>query len=956
MHTYAILATAAMIISCMIGSIKGKFTASISTINLPSAYSAWTIQEVIGTSKGFQIMSISQSGQTTALLVDGFRQVQESSTAFIELNLDSQIGYSALKSDNLVYAVKSDSRHSVQATDITANEALFSIGKWTVLRSTDPSKVKVFNTTGNHTKSEEFTYSQCSIINKLNCSNGGDNKIYCLESNEAGTEQYLIYYTMPSCERLGYTARITRKFPAGTMQTISVEGQLLSICSTSKTALNGSCNIFDLNSSLFTLGNPDTAQPIKTVDYSLSTNVTEVLRFKYVLEWGCAFYVATTSSANAWNVFYKCVTDSSQGSISTVDLVGPVSSVAFNIGGKSISFKASASSIIEAQFTKNEDTITPSNCARYNSEISLCFECNPYTTLQSQGFCSEPRKSFLEKEFYDVSVERHFIKIDFKFKDDVMKELVKNNTNTLDFLFFEKQEVAAAYNMKIVKSEPTFDLKDRLRIKLWPNQTVDSLDTKFGIRINGYVPLATKRVLQDRSNRALQKQEEKDIKVDLSIPPYYYASEGQKMSFSLLFNHIYTLVFFVKLYLILVRPFVNSWANDPLQLWLTHFVISIQTLFLFGFNSLSLKGLANDFFKSAAEASFRFMSWDAVPNRDPDFASYYYHGGFSEVDGQPAFIKELVVFFAIYIFSFAGGILSPWGAEKLQAVRTATLLCYLPQVWYMFFTGAFNMLHGRNYTLLNYFSFAVSVLTILVVLVDCIQLLLPALRSKLVGLFGNEKQGIAVMYDILDYFNRQDKIPVWYHIDIIMTILVGTILGVTFNSGTTQAALLFVVYLLPIGVYLYHFKISTNRRLTKFKFASSITTAIFMLLAILLHTKNSSVGSVAFLAIIMMGLFILTVALHLAMALLRVVDIFCGNQVVVNHTVKDAVSGVQVLIDGQRRDTPNEAANVSSMKYASILDRYLQPDQSRVVNDSKNDSEMHVRILDNSLNRALPPN
>ena len=935
-----------LMMACMADRIMGKLSESKTIVNMPSVYADWTIADVIGTSKGYQIVRLSKGTQSMVVLIDGVRYVEESNTAFVEVNMDTQTAYSALKTDSKVYTTKSSNRYSVESVGVTANEALFSVGKWTALRSTDGSKAHVFNTNDN-TKSKISNYADCSIIKRDNCKNGGDDKIYCLESNDAGTEQYLIYYTMPACERLKYTARITRTFPTGTLQTISVQGQLLSVCSTSTSTLTALCQIYDLNTSLFTLDNPDKAVPIKTIDYSLTTFVTQVSKIVHVLEWGCVFYITTTTSATAWNILYKCMTDSSQGTLAASDLATPVAAVAFNIGGKTISFKASDTSLIELQFTKSEDATAPANCAKYNSEIFLCYECNQYTTLQSQGSCTEQKKSFLESKYYTATVERHYIKIDFSLKVDAMKQIVNRSIQNLDFIYFENPAVTARYNMKILKSEPTFEGKNILRVKIWPNQTTDSITSNFGIRMNGYVPTKSRRVLQTSTPRLLQTTASSDSLVELLIPPYFHASTGQQASFNLLFNHIYTLVFFVKVYLILVRPFVKSWITDHLQLWITHFVLCMQTAFLFGYNSLSLKGMANNFFLSAGQASFRFMSWDAVPGRDPENSNYYFQGGFTEASGEPAFVKEMVVFFVLYIIGFAGGILSPWKNEQLKNIRTATLLCYLPQIWYMFFTGALNMLLGNNYSLMNYFSFGFSLVVTIIVIVDCFQILIPSLRTRLDNIFGNGKQGISFAYDVLDYNTRTDKVPIWYNIEIILAILVGTILAVSFNSGTTQAALLLVVYLAPIGVYVMHFRISTNRMMTKFKLTSSIVMALFMLVALILQTKNAAVDSIVVLSIIMMSLFILAIALYLAMMLLRIIDLFCGNQ-----AIKELLPGVQIMVDGQKKDSQSDVNNISGMRYASILDRYLQPDQSRMMNDSKNDSEVNVKILDNSINKA----
>lgn len=926
-----------LVASFFVTNSLSALTTGTTTINLPTVYSSWTLDQVLGTAKGFQIVKLTQGTQSMTVLIEGNRLVERSNTAFVELNFQSQTGFAAVESDNQVYMAKSDNRNKVQAVSVKATGALFSVGKWTALKSTDTAKAIVFNTQNSTTQYSESNLGDCQKIFQANCTNPGDNKIYCLEWNDAGTEQFLIYYTMPTCERLQYSARITRSYPANTLQTISSQGQLLAVCSTSKSALTASCQIFDLKASLFALQNPDTSQPIKTIDYSMTTSITEVNSFRFLLEWGCVFYTATTSSSTAWNVIYKCQSDSSQGSISSSDLPTPVSPLVINNGGYTVSFKISSSSLIQMILTRNDDLTLPNNCEKYNTDIGFCYQCKNFTTLRPQGDCSDPQKFYLDPQYYSVSVNMHLITFDFNFKDSSLQQQVAKGIQTIDSIYFSNPEVKTFYNFEIMNTSSSFDSSNRVRIKMWPNQTVNSIETQVGIQLSG-VASTSRRLLAGENGASVV------------IPPFYYASPGQISSFKILFNHIYTLVFFVKLYLIVIRPFVPAWTKDPLQLWLTHFVISVQTLFLFGFNALDLKGMASEFFLSAAVSSFRFMSWDPVPRRQFSSSQYYFQGTFSMASEEPAFIQEMAVFVCLYVTGFIGGNVVPKIADKFHAIRTAALLCYLPQVWFAFFTGAFNMLLGGNYSLLNYFSLAVSIVLILIVIADTAQLLIPPLRAKLDGAFGNDKQGICVMYEISNYQEIQNKVPLWYHSEIYQAVLTGIILAVTINSGIAQIVLLFVISLAPIGLHVYQFKITTNRRLTKFKFAASCSSALFMLVGIVLHTQKKNLGTVVVLSIAMMGLFMLSTMLFLGTALLRIIDIFCGKQSLVSYNVKDAKGGVGIIVDGFKKDQSHEN-NLSVLKQ-SILDRYLHNEHSRVINDSKNDSEVHVRVLDNSLNKT----
>ena len=877
------------------------------------------------------------------LMIDTQRNIEDTRSNFIELNLATQTGFSSLPDDNSLYAASAENRNELINLNTTAVSAIFSVGKWTVLKSTDVSKAVVINSLESLNQTSIATFDNCSKISRTRCTSGGDDKIYCLEVNEAGTEHYLIYYSMPSCERLKFTARIVKTFPANSIQSISAQGQLLSVCSTSKTSLAAVCEIYDLNTSLFTLENPDQAKPMKTLQYSVSATITQVLSFQYIMEWGCAFYVATTTSSTNWNFFYKCMTDSLQGSILAADLATPASSIAYNQKGFTVAFKTAAAVLTQVQFIKNEDSALPNNCVKYNSEISVCYQCANFTTLLKEGGCSEPVKSFIQKSYFETSFSMHVLTFQFVNLNQDVRDLIWNNTKSLDFVYFSNPDVAAFYNLEKISSESELNDHLRIRVRLWPNQSVGDMETDIGMRVNGFAS-KTARLLQ-----AAQNDPKPANFSHITIPAYYYSSPGQQASFQLLFDHMYALVFFVKVYLIIIRPLVSSWSKEHLHLWLTQYVMTMQTLFLFGLNSLSLKGMANEFFMRAGMASLRFLSWDPVPNAESSRSFEYFQGGLSIAGVQPAFLQEMITFFVLYILGFAGGILSPYFNEKFYALRTASLLCYLPQVWFMFFSGALNMLLGGYYSTLNYFSFGLSLIMMLIIIADILQLLLPSLRERLGGLFGNQNQGIIIYYDVLDYYTKVDQIPIWYHIEIFVAILTGIIIAVTFNSPTAQVVLLFVLYLLPIPVYYFQFRRTTNRRMTRFKFAASVVVAVFMLVAIILHTKQQGLDSIIVVSVIMMGLFLLAAFIYQGTFLLRIIDIICKPPGEIPTAQKDANQQGTIVLDGKRETSDG---SVSALKYASILDRYLHPDQSRVaLNDSKNDSEVHVRMLDNSVSR-----
>lgn len=917
-----------------------KMTSTVTSIAVPASYSAWTLDNVKATSKGIQIMELSNSGTKMTLMVDGQRIIEDSRANFIELNLATQTGFASKSSDNQLYGTSVLTRNSLTGYNVTAVSSLFSIGKWTALTSSDSTKTVVINTRDSLNTTTISATENCSKILRTKCTNGGTDKIYCLETNDAGSETFLTYYSMPSCEKLKYTARIVRTFDANTLQTISAQGQLLSICSTSKTSMAAKCDVYDLNNSLFVLDNPDQSTPIKTLQLSLANSVTEILSFRFVLEWACAFYTATTTSSTAWNVFYKCLTDSVQGSILTADGTTPAASVAVNTGGLTVAFKQSSNSLSQLQFTKTEDISAPANCDLFNTEIAICYSCAPFTSLLKDGSCTDPVKTFVPNQYFDVSINMHVLTFQFKDMNQTLASLLTNNTNVISMVYFSNPDVLLSYNMQKISSDQEFSSHNRIRIRLWPNQSLNHMETNVGIKINGYVK-ATSRMLQATTSSQQNFS-------SVLIPPYYYFSSGQQTSFQILFDHLYTLVFMVKVYLIIVRPWVEQWQSQQLHMWLTHFVLSMQTLFLFGLNSLSLKGMANQFFLNAAMSSLRFISWDPVPQNESAKAFEYFQGGVSIGGIQPAFIQELTAFVVIYTVGFIGGVVSPYFTKQLNSIRTAALLCYMPQVWFMFFTGALNMLLGEVYTLLNYFSFAFSIILILVIIVDTLQLILGDLREKLTGLFGNMNQGIIIVYDVVDYYDKIDKVPKWYHIEIFLAILTGTILSVTFNSPLTQSILLLLIHLPGPLVYYYQFRLTTNRRVTKFKFAASIALSVFYLIALILHTKQQGIDSVAVMAVLMMAIFVFVAILHIGTLALRVVALTCGPQVILNAPEQAAPGSI--VVDGAKRET-TEGNNASAIKLAnSILDRYLNPDPSKAnLNVSKNDSEVHVRMLDNSV-------
>ena len=87
---------------------------------------------------------------------------------------------------------------------------IFNVGKWIGFKVKGNEEGAVLFKGGVETQATALfsNAASCSRIISKNCASSYDDRLYCVENNSAGTETYITYYSLPSCDRLKMNSRM----------------------------------------------------------------------------------------------------------------------------------------------------------------------------------------------------------------------------------------------------------------------------------------------------------------------------------------------------------------------------------------------------------------------------------------------------------------------------------------------------------------------------------------------------------------------------------------------------------------------------------------------------------------------------------------------------------------------------------------------------------------------------
>jgi hypothetical protein len=319
--------------------------------------------------------------------------------------------------------------------------------------------------------------------------------------------------------------------------------------------------------------------------------------------------------------------------------------------------------------------------------------------------------------------------------------------------------------------------------------------------------------------------------------------------------------------------------------------------------------------------------------------------------GQPVFFQELFAHFLLFFGCFILGVVSPVYREELRAARSASNLCFLPQAWFMFLVGTFNLFIGKTGNPINYTSFVFSLFHVITSSVE-IGAMVWHYGEEMVGsIFVYNKSRGSWVFDIRDFMSKWQQIPLYYHIDIYVAVATGIVLAATNRHGTIQGILLIIVYAARVGVHFLQLKWTTSRVLTKLKIACSASLFLFVLFALILHSKKQGREGVVVLSVFCMIFFLVAIALTLSTFVVRIVDFFRPQEIDIEEK-KEEPAQPRLLQrasgSGQKKEQDlNQSARVGM----GLLDRYIHNVDYSKMNESEQPSEAHIRLVDQSMNK-----
>lgn len=920
------------------------YSADYKLLSLPSLFQTFSI---------LNLESKSTPATKITVMVDGLRNIEVSSLTNIAFN-DFTGSIFAAQSGRLYWGnFRNRNNFTDCAVNVETSAVPFVAGRWVgyTAAAGTPSNENfyVFDCAGN-TSTTNFTLyksdsSACSKITSKMCASSGGDKVYCLEEQSATKLVFLTYYSMPKCSKLKASGAVSTNFTSTDLVSLDVQGQLLSLCKTSTTNLSATCKVFDLNTSLFVLDNPDLSAPVKTTEYTLSLTIP-VVKFYYVLDWGCAFWTAGDST-NQYNVYHKCSSDLPADGLSATKIPDP-SDVLFNKANRSVWFITDSPNqkYFRMAIGETSSAISLPYCDTYNLEIGLCSKCAANTLLLTSGGCSEPVKVAVPSSQFSAKVSGMMLELNINLDLNNYESFITQNTRNDSFLSFSNPDAKKFYAFRVYPSSKELNLYKILRVEMIPKveHSIDSMSTSLTLLFPNYTQLegTSKRLLQQA---ALPGN-------DLTLPPWVSLSPGQNSSYSTFFNHVYMVAFFLKVYLILVRPFFLKPNTDPRSHWFVHFVLCVQITCILGFNSWDLKGHLGGVMQRAGESCFSYLGWNPVldlSNGKESLVSGFYFDKFTRSGMIPVFVEELLAFTLIYFGALIAGIVTPVFITQIRSLRQMTMICYLPQVWFMFWIGAFNTFVGKNPSIKNYTSFSFSLILLVLSIVEVVLWIVPAAYPSLESALGFPGVSRIIAFDS-EGTNEQQKLdyplPIWAHVEIFVAIFTGLILGTTQRYPTLQIALLFVGFLVAIPGLLLHFRWALNRRIIRFRVAWAGLLTLMLLFSWILHSKENGLEGVTVLTVLAMICYFLAFGVIFGTLVLRFLQVQFGWGV--------SLQGAPLLPDpapaNEERNGENSELSNSAKAAASILDRFVnQQEGSRMMNDSRNESVVQIRALDQSV-------
>lgn len=931
------------------------------------------------------------TSQDTLALVDGLRTLSSSKYSDFSLNFYSRRLY-ALKplsvnftSLTVVSNLSSPQIHTIKEKNI--EKAVYNIGPWALF---EDKQNKLFMFGDKDKKEFEFHEIEeddregCLKLAQDKCAHIGDSLVYCILGE--GADAHLSHFKMPSCKPETSGAKLDLKnleIKEG-IYSISSEGDILAICSNEDTTkLETSCSLFDTKNSLFSGSSGSKSTPLRTLNFIPTSSPSDpftVSSIKFSLTIGCVFFNIEFTSSSKYNSYYACLSQPTNPQIAPANTDIPLL-LKYNFEERLFAYQSQASpskEIIAFRLDQlNSEAISPSYCRKYNQELNMCTVCQSGSQLRTTGDCSEPRKKYLKKSMFDVSFNSHILTVKFKIEDNAFKtfwERIKATGDLSSFLHLsEKTEIAKMYNMIVFQTDDQILEFKTIRVQFLPkdDKSQDKIKTKVDIlmRPNPNQQSGTSRLLQEDS---FSVEEPLSDAPEINISAYYFLSLGRLSFYRVILDHIYTIAFFVQVYLILIRPFLPRMLKSDKQHWLAHFVLSIQTLYILGFNAWDLKGAFNGFFIRAGQSSFRYLGWN--PREEPfsadqQYEDNFYLGKYTMAQQNPVFIRELTVFTILYCVTFLGGMLSPFFRNQLRASRSALLICHLPKIGFIYFMGVYDIFFGKNTELKDYVSFILSSVLIIVAIVDLSWAIFPRLRTRLDSLFGFPHSSPAYMHDIEDYEEVQAQIPFFMHFEILTAFLIGAVVALTYQHGLLQGLLLIGLVTVRFPGLFYFFKVETSNSVHRYKLIFNFLLLGFLVLMTIFHKSNPGKKSTVILTVFSILLFFIMTLICLLELISRLskVAISVNNKNKSELSILDESKSVLKGLDEKTNNILNnsnlqdnklqkiEPSSESNQRKEEIgvrenLDNMLNDPQKKDIEIIKNQdysqiSDVHYKIL-----------
>jgi hypothetical protein len=213
---------------------------------------------------------------------------------------------------------------------------------------------------------------------------------------------------------------------------------------------------------------------------------------------------------------------------------------------------------------------------------------------------------------------------------------------------------------------------------------------------------------------------------DYIIPSGVYLDLNKLNDWSTLFWLLSLLATAVQIYLLLLRPFYSQGREDPKLYWLGHYIVWYQFVSLLGYSAAEFRASLDKILLSAADTSFRCLGFNIEPMFINELQSYrnsYYTGKYTASNQTPLLAQKM--FFQVCIYSLSW-ILSLMPLRKFkpifQELRNSLLVCFGIQMMFISSVNILNFFGAKVYTAVPIISFLVSVLSVILLAINCVLL------------------------------------------------------------------------------------------------------------------------------------------------------------------------------------------------------------------------------------------